>query len=1262
MSSVPLNNVKYSSLFQLNPIETVIKINEADQVGEARRLVSSFVITPSLADELRSVVVPMLAPTTATEGKGLFIVGNYGTGKSHLMSFISVIAEHAESINWLRDGDWAEPLKPIAGKFLVKRHELNVPDPAAVTLYDVIAEQLSQLAANAGFHYIFRPSNQVTDIKAELSRFMTAFEAAHPDKWLLLVTDEVLDHLRRLTDAQLVRDLGMLRAIGEFADGSRLKFMAGVQQSLFNNDRFQHVASEIARIKQRFADVVIDSKGVEQLIQTYLFEKTEAQKQQIKAKLLKNSDLYEVVGQDTDRFVNLFPAHPRFIDEFERITVVERREILKVLTAEARALQDAVLTDDVPILITADRYWNHIERDKGLDASVEVRQVKLNLATLHARIEAVLPEEDQGPAVRLVNALGVNRLTTATMKESIGLTPHDLKESLLWFSPSPMREGAFLSLQAKRLLDKVREAANGQFLTKSPTSDHYYIDPTLNRDFEQEVATESRTLEPHVVQRYLNEMVTRALEMTNENPIRENQLYESVINWVDRNVERPGWFFFGFPNLRETGKPPKDYYIFICPSTRVDKLSESIEPERDECYWFLEGFPTARFELDQKEQEGAAMSWLDKLRIYAAARQRASAVRKGLDEHTAYTAIAERYLQDILPEFNRNANDWVSVQFGTEMKALGTWMADVDPNNKNASFRTKFKRLNEWWFAAAFAHKYCDYPTFEMAQTESSRSSNARDAMAMIAGVGFAQKGTDQGKSVLRALGLREGETNSFEKSPWLIEVKNRLGSLGDGQFLNHSDLFEEKEGRIWFKGEHIEAEYLLVVLMAGVAEGDIIVVGKQNNQYDASRLDDLYDVLKSPDELVRVGKPKSRPLEEWKSLFGVLGLNKGELAHESKLDLAVGKFVNTCYARIETIVRTQEALKTPLPFQSEESGVAITEVGASLQAAKDQFESLKTLNTKAKMPNLKLSATDVEQFGEHLERVQSLESLLAFLTEHSGVLGAIGRYEAILAGRAADFFTAFEEMKTALNRVYTNPDQLESSRDELQSAIDLAKSRALAAYQTLHQRHRLDSDGVKRKQKLVNGAELKALNKLALIETLGSSKVEGIIRRLEGLIPFKGVSDDQLLKSPTSLHPTDPFDPSKLESDASAADILAACEDEIDATFSAWQSTLLQEMQSDPSVQASISALAPDERKGIDGFLRERKLPDPIDDGFVTTVNQVLKGLKKKPIKRDGFAKAIFHDGKPLRPDELRQRVEEWIKAQTQNEEAGQVRFVLEE
>lgn len=1253
--------MKYGDLFNLNPIESVIKIVEAEKEDGAKRLVSSFVITPSLASELKSVVIPLLSPGSKAEGKGLFVVGNYGTGKSHLMSFISVIAENPESLTWLRDQSWAEALRPLAGRYIVKRHDLNVPDPSQITLYDVIAEQLSLLATDAGFTYKLQPSSKVTDIKAELSRFMAEFERAQPEKLALLVTDEVLDHLRKLTDQQLVRDLSTLRAIGEFSDGSRLKFMAGVQQSLFSSPRFQHVAEEINRIKQRFADVVIDSKGVEQLIEGYLFEKTEAQKAQIKAALLKHTDLYEVIGQEIDRFVALFPAHPRFIGEFERVTVVERREVLKVLTAEARTLFDVDIDEDVPQLITSDKYWNHIERDQGLDSSTDVRQVKQNLATLHARVQAVMPEEDRFPALRLVNALGVNRLTTATLGAQVGQTPHDLAENLLWFAPSPLRDPAFLAQQAKRLLEKVREAANGQFLTKSPTSDHYFIDPTLSRDFEQEVMTEAAVLAPHVVQRYLNEIVTRALEMENESAIRENQLYNSTIRWVDRNVERPGWFFFGFPNLRETGKPPKDFYCFICPSSRIDKAAEKIAPANDESYWFLDGFPVAKFELKEDQRAEAVSTWLDQLRIYAAARERAAAIRKGLDEHSAYTNIANRQLKDLLPEFNGSANDWIRVQFGTEVKSLGAWMAEVDPENLNASFRTKFRSLHEWWFAPSFAKKYPDYPTFASPQTEASRLPNARSAMEIIAQVGLGM-GTDQGRSVLKALGLREGDTNTYEKSPWLKAVNERLKALGDGKYLNSSDLFDEKDGRIWFKGECLEAEWLLVVLMAGVAEGEFVLVGKQSTQYDASKLEELFSVLRSPDDVVRITLPRSKPMEEWKQLFTILSLNKGELAFESKLELAIGGFVNQCHSRIERILHHQELLKAPLPFQTQESEERLAELSESLQAAKDNLETLKSLNTKAKMPNLKMGSAEIAQLGHHLQIASSVEALFGFLQEQTSVLAPIGRYEAILVNRANDFYAELGRLKDSLNTLYQEPERLTELRADLITKIGAAKIEALKAYQNLHQKHRLNNDGVKRKQKLVSSREMKQLNRLTLIETLGSSKLDAIQQRLEKLIPFKGASDDQLLKSPTSLHPTDPFDPSKLESDESAISVLERCEEEIDSLHKSWQSALAQELQSDPSVQSSISALGIEERKSIDDFLTARQFPETIDDGFVSAVNQVLKGLKKRGVKRDGFAKAIFYDSKPLRPDELRQRVEEWIKAQTQNEEANQVRFVLEE
>jgi hypothetical protein len=224
------------------------------------------------------------------------------------------------------------------------------------------------------------------------------------------------------------------------------------------------------------------------------------------------------------------------------------------------------------------------------------------------------------------------------------------------------------------------------------------------------------------------------------------------------------------------------------------------------------------------------------------------------------------------------------------------------------------------------------------------------------------------------------------------------------------------------------------------------------------------------------------------------------------------------------------------------------------------------------------------------------------------------------------------------------------------------AKNQALIAYQTLHKRHRLDGDATKRKQRLISSSEWKVLSKLALIESLGGSKIDSIIGRLQRLIAYKGVSDDQLLKSPTSMHPTDPYNPRDWDPNISASDILLECESETEATLADWQTRLLFDLTGDPSTQSSISALRTEERKGIDSFVLERKLPESIDDAFISAINQVLKGLKKKSVNKESFAKAIFSTSSSLRPDELRQRVDEWIKVETQNEEASQVRFVLED
>ena len=91
------NNMKYSELIQFEPIKSVVQLREANSASDARRLVETFVISDRMAELLGDLVFPQLQFTRPADNKGLLVVGNYGTGKSHLMAVISAVAEHARS-------------------------------------------------------------------------------------------------------------------------------------------------------------------------------------------------------------------------------------------------------------------------------------------------------------------------------------------------------------------------------------------------------------------------------------------------------------------------------------------------------------------------------------------------------------------------------------------------------------------------------------------------------------------------------------------------------------------------------------------------------------------------------------------------------------------------------------------------------------------------------------------------------------------------------------------------------------------------------------------------------------------------------------------------------------------------------------------------------------------------------------------------------------------------------------------------------------
>jgi hypothetical protein len=184
--------MKYGDLIQFEPIESVVQLRDADEAAAARQLVQTYVISEEMAEKLINLVVPQLQFDQPMDNKGLLVVGNYGTGKSHLMSVISALAENGDLATHLNDKSVASAAGKISGRFKVIRTEIGA---TTMSLRDILVAELEEHLAAMGVSYSFPPADKVSNNKRSFEEMMTAFHQEHPDHGLLLVVDELLDYL-----------------------------------------------------------------------------------------------------------------------------------------------------------------------------------------------------------------------------------------------------------------------------------------------------------------------------------------------------------------------------------------------------------------------------------------------------------------------------------------------------------------------------------------------------------------------------------------------------------------------------------------------------------------------------------------------------------------------------------------------------------------------------------------------------------------------------------------------------------------------------------------------------------------------------------------------------------------------------------------------------------------------------------------------------------------------------------------------------------
>src|SRR5690606_33928992 len=129
----------YRDLIQFEPFGSVIQLDEANNQEGAYRLLDTYVISERMAEQLTEVLIEQLQLERFVDNKGILIVGNYGTGKSHLMSVISSVAELKGSSERLSNKRVVAKAKEIENKFKVIRIEIS---STKMPLRDIICGEL----------------------------------------------------------------------------------------------------------------------------------------------------------------------------------------------------------------------------------------------------------------------------------------------------------------------------------------------------------------------------------------------------------------------------------------------------------------------------------------------------------------------------------------------------------------------------------------------------------------------------------------------------------------------------------------------------------------------------------------------------------------------------------------------------------------------------------------------------------------------------------------------------------------------------------------------------------------------------------------------------------------------------------------------------------------------------------------------------------------------------------------------------------------
>ena len=1242
--------MKYSDLIQFDPIESVVQLRDADEAAAARQLVETYVISGEMAEKLVAVVIPQLQFEQPIDNKGLLVVGNYGTGKSHLMSVISGLAESADLAASLNNGDVADAAGKIGGRFKVVRTEIGA---TTMPLRDILVAELEEHLEVMGVGYSFPAADQVSNNKQPFEEMMTAFHQEFPDHGLLLVVDELLDYLRSRMDQQLILDLNFLREIGEVCKDLRFRFVAGVQEAIFDHPRFQFVAQSIRRVKDRFEQVLIARQDIKFVVAERLLKKTGEQQAKIREYLTPFSKFYGQMNERMDEFVRLFPVHPEYIDTFERVTAVEKREVLRTLSLAMKNMLSQDMPDDRPGLIAYDTYWTNLRENPSFRAIPNIKAVIDCSQVLESRVQQAFTRPAYKPmALRLIHALSVHRLTTGDIDALLGATATELRDGLCLYQPGIEELGGDpaddLLSQVVTVLREIRKTVSGQFISSNPDNQQFYLDLKKTDDFDALIERRAESLDSFQLDRYYYEALKQVMECTDQTCVTGYKIWQHELEWLERKAARQGYLFFGAPNERSTAVPPRDFYVY-----------------------FIQPFDTPHFKDDKNSDElflrlhNTDDEFRAALRNYAAALDLAS-TSSGHAKST-YESKSSNFLRDLVQWLQKHMTNAFEVTYQGRTKSITEWAKGKSiwalsgiGSHERINFRDLVNTIAGICLEAHFQDRAPDYPFFSLLITGASRNQAAQDALRAIAG----QNRTKQSTAVLDALELLDGERLDPNKSKHAKHILGLLKKKGHGQVINRFELIQDDKGVEYMDKDRqrLEPAWVAVAIAALVYSGDL-VLAIPGKKFDATNLSQLAGSSVSDlTQFKHIERPKDWNLPALRAVFELLGLTPGmaQMVTQGKEE-PVQQLQKGLSDSVEKLVLMQQSLQKRLPFLgrtllAEDEAEKVLD---QLDETKGFLESLQAYTSPGKLKNFQYDAQQVTSHRNGLKslaKITSLQELVADLGPTASLLFAAER----VLPSDHEWISKMNNARDEVLAQLSDPDKRGAAtfRQEAQRKLTELKKAYVQTYLEMHFRARLGVNDDKRKTGLMRGDRLRVLQKLSTVELMPRQHLSDFQNRLAGLKSCFALIEQEMDASPVCPHCS--YQPSTEPRAAPVGAELDDLDDELGSMVANWTQTLLTNLE-DPTTKGNLDLLKPGPKKLVNGFIKKGALPDALKQDFINALSEALSGLQKVPVTTADLRSALLSGGSPATPVEMKKRFEDYLDELTKGKEPGKVRIVLE-